>query len=115
MRVTIDNKDPLAYGMPEKEDVVFDNSPVFRIVPDANRKATSVAWYDGTETLDSGWAWGQAYLDGGTAVVESSIGAGKVFMLGPEVAFRGQPHGSFKFLFNGLLCGSAQATTLQAH
>ncbi len=115
MRATIDNTNPLAYGMPPTADVDFDNSPVFRIVPNANVRPTPVAWYSGTETLDSGWAWGQAYLDGGTAILEASIGAGKVFVIGPEVTFRGQPHGTFKLLFNGLYYGSAQLTTLTAH
>jgi len=26
-------------------------------------------------------------------------------MFGPEIAFRAQPHGTFKLLFNGLLYG----------
>ncbi len=31
MRATIDNTNPLAYGMPETVDVFFDNNPVFRL------------------------------------------------------------------------------------
>jgi hypothetical protein len=112
LRVTVDSSNPLAYGMPGRADVMFDNSPVFKVVPDAKMKATPVAWYSGTEILDSGWAWGQAYLDGGIAVAEGNIGAGKVILLGPEVAFRGQPHATFKFLFNGLFYGSAQPMAL---
>jgi len=27
--------------------------------------------------------------------------------VGPEITFRGQPHGSFKLLFNGLYAGTA--------
>jgi hypothetical protein len=115
MRVTIDNSNPLAYGMPPTADVDFDNSPVFRIVPNANLRPHPVAWFSGPETLDSGWAWGQAYLDGGTAITEATIGRGKVFVIGPEVTFRGQPHGTFKFLFNALYYGSAQPATLTAH
>jgi hypothetical protein len=111
MRVTIDNSNPLAYGMPSTADVDFDSSPVFRIVPSAQVRPNPVAWYSGTETLDSGWAWGQAYLDGGTAILDANIGAGKVFVIGPEVTFRGQPHGTFKLLFNGLYYGSAQPVT----
>lgn len=115
MRATIDNTNPLAYGMPSVADVDFDSSPVFRIAPSATVKPTAVAWYSGTETLDSGWAWGQAYLDGGTAILDASIGQGKVFVIGPEVTFRAQPHGTFKLLFNGLYYGSATNTTLPAH
>jgi Zinc carboxypeptidase len=115
MRVTIDNNDPLAYGMPKTADVDFDSSPVFHITPSDSVKTTNVAWYAGKETLDSGWALGQAYLDGGTAVAEANVGQGKVFVIGPEVTFRGQPHGTFKLLFNGLFYGNATATTLPGH
>jgi len=35
-------------------------------------------------------------------VAKASLGEGKVFMTGPEVTFRGKPHGTFKLLFNSL-------------
>ena len=112
-KVHVDNTNPLAYGMPPQVDVFFDNSPVFRLEPDAELKHTSaVAWFSGTEVLDSGWAWGQQYLDGGTAVAEASVGEGKVVLLGPEVTFRDQPHATFKLLFNGLYYGNSQETPL---
>jgi hypothetical protein len=41
------------------------------------------------------------------------VGEGKVFLLGPEVTFRAQPHGTFKLLFNSLYYGSAQSSNLQ--
>jgi hypothetical protein len=114
LKVNVDNTNPLAYGMPSQLDVFFDSSPVMRLEPSAESKHTSpVAWFSGPEPLDSGWAWGQGYLDGGTAVAEASVGEGKVMMLGPEVAFRGQPHATFKLLFNGLYYGSAKAATVQ--
>ncbi len=108
LRVSVDNSNPLAFGMPDQVDVVFDNSPVFRLAPDAALKKTSaVAWFASPKVLDSGWAWGQEYLEGGAAAVAASVGRGKVVLLGPEVAFRGQPHATFKFLFNGVLLGTA--------
>ncbi|HLX42695.1 MAG TPA: M14 metallopeptidase family protein [Bryobacteraceae bacterium] len=114
LKTNIDNTNPLAYGMPSQVDVFFDNSPVFRMEPNAEQRRTSaVAWYSGATPLDSGWAWGQQYLDGGTAVAEASIGEGKVFLLGPEVAFRSQPHATYKLLFNGLYFGSAKETPLK--
>ncbi len=108
LRVEVNPNHPLAYGMAKEATVVFDNSPVFRLLPDAAlRGTTAVAWFAGTHLLQSGWAWGEPYLDGGAAIVASSLGAGKVILLGPEVAFRGQPHGTFKLLFNGVLWGSS--------
>ncbi len=113
LKVDIDNTNPLAYGMPPQADVFFDNSPVFKLAPDAALKHTAaVAWFSGPKPLVSGWAWGQQYLDGGTAIAEAALGKGKVFLLGPEVTFRAQPHGTFKLLFNGVYYGSAQAVNL---
>jgi Zinc carboxypeptidase len=113
MLAHIDNTNPLAYGMPETVDVFFDNNPVFRLPSDANAKGeTAVAWFSGKETLDSGWALGQQLLDGATAVVEAKSGEGKVFVMGPEVTFRGEPDGTFKLLFNALFYGPAKPAKL---
>jgi hypothetical protein len=35
-----------------------------------------------------------------------------LFLLGPEVTFRAQPHGTFKFLFNGIYYGTAKEASL---
>ncbi len=113
LRVNMDNDNPLAYGISKTVDAFFDNSPVFKLRPDAELKRTSaVAWFSGPKPLVSGWAWGQQYLDGGTAVAEAAVGNGKIFLLGPEVTFRAQPHATFKLLFNGVYYGSAQTSLL---
>ncbi|MEO8096101.1 MAG: M14 metallopeptidase family protein [Acidobacteriota bacterium] len=108
LRVKLDTSNPITQGMQPEALVFFDNSPVF----DVPVNAKSVAAYEGPEFLASGWAWGQKYLAGGTAVAEAAVGEGKVFFFGPEVAFRAQPHGTFKLLFNSLMYGSAKAIML---
>ncbi|HEX7486803.1 MAG TPA: M14 metallopeptidase family protein [Vicinamibacterales bacterium] len=115
LQVAVDATNPLAFGVGNKVDVFFDNSPVFRLDPDAALKGVkSVAWFDSPTPLRSGWAWGQQYLDGGAAMVEATVGKGKVLLFGPEVMFRGQPHGTFKFVFNGIYYGSATPVNLGA-
>ena len=110
LQVSVDNSNPLAYGMPEKVDVFFDNSPVFRLKPESSLKGVKpVAWFDSDKPLRSGWAWGQRYLQDGVAVIDANVGKGKLFMFGPEITFRAQPHGTFKFLFNGIYYGRAEA------
>ncbi|MFN0122260.1 MAG: M14 metallopeptidase family protein [Blastocatellia bacterium] len=110
LRVSVDNTNPLAYGMPDKLDVFFDNSPVFRLKPDAGlRGVKPVAWFDSEAPLRSGWAWGQKYLQDGVAIIDANVGKGKLLMFGPEITFRAQPHGTFKFLFNGLYYGRAES------
>jgi hypothetical protein len=114
LRMNVDNTNPVAYGMPKQVDVFFDNSPVFKLEPTVElQKTAPVGWFTGKQVLDSGWAWGQQYLDGGTAVAESTIGEGKVVLLGPEVNFRDQPHGTYKLLFNSLYYGNAASTALK--
>jgi hypothetical protein len=114
LTAAVDNTNPLGYGVPDKIDVFFDKSPAFRLAPDAALKGTApVAWFSSATPLHSGWAWGQQYLDGAVAIAEATLGSGKIFLLGPEVAFRGQPHATFKFLFNAVHYGPAKQTTLE--
>ena len=48
LKASVDNTNPLAYGMPAKVDVFFDSSPVFRLEPDSELKHTAaVAWFSG--------------------------------------------------------------------
>jgi Zinc carboxypeptidase len=103
LRVTVDNEAPVAWGMPAQVDVMFDDSPVFRLDRDAGLAGIRrIAWYDYSAPLRSGWAWGQEYVEGGAAVVSAPVGRGTLYLFGPEIAFRAQPHGTFKLLFNGL-------------
>jgi len=91
----------LAAGMTERTDVFFDNSPVFKLSPGA-ASVRAFAWFDSPAPLHSGWAWGQKYLDGGVLAIDASLGKGHVVLYGPEILQRGQPHGTFKLLFNAL-------------
>jgi hypothetical protein len=82
---------------------------VLQLAPDATlRGVKPVSWFDAKEPLRSGWAWGQHYLEGGTAAVEARVGKGKVLLIGPEITFRAQPHGTFKLLFNGIFYGTSE-------
>jgi hypothetical protein len=110
LRVAVDNTNPLAYGMDKEVDVFFDNSPVMEIRPEALlRGVKPVAWFASKAPLRSGWAWGQHYLENGAAAVEAALGKGKVLLFGPEITFRAQPHGTFKFLFNSIFYAGAQS------
>ncbi|MDR1225134.1 MAG: hypothetical protein LBL07_19975, partial [Tannerella sp.] len=108
LRVKVDNTTPVAYGIAEDLDILYRNKPVFRLLPDAPLKGVkAVAWFPGAEPLRSGWAWGQHYLKGSAAVVEAPVGKGRIFLFGPEITFRAQPHASFKFLFNSIYYAGA--------
>lgn len=109
LRVAVDNTDPVAFGMPTEVDVFFENSPAYRLSPDAEAKGLKpVAWFPNATPLRSGWAWGQGYLEGAVAAAEANVGEGKLYLLGIEAAFRGQPHGTYKLLFNSIYAGSSK-------
>ena len=118
LRASVDTAHPLGQGMTPEVDVFFDHSPSFRLDPDAAGKGVrAVAWYTSSKPLRSGWAWGQHYLDQTVAVIDAPVGNGHLLLFGPEILFRGQPHGTFKFLFNGLYLGGtgvARPTTTEA-
>ena len=101
LAVRIDTTQPLARGMSLHTDVIFDNSPVFKLLPAAASAGVErIAWFDSPTPLRSGWAWGQRYLDGAAAIVKAPVGQGTLFLYGPEMNFRSQSHGAFKLLFN---------------
>jgi hypothetical protein len=113
LRASLDNTNPMAYGMETTADVFFENSPSFRLGPDASLKGIRpVAWFSDAAPLRSGWAWGQAYLEGTVAAAQAPVGKGTLFVIGPEAAFRGQPHGTFKLLFNAIYAGPATPAAL---
>ena len=103
---TVDADHPLAYGVGRSVHFVFDNSPVFQLLPEAARMGIQpVAWFGDRRPLRSGWAWGEHYLAGQITVAEAPVGKGRLVLFGPEIAFRAQPHGTFPFLFNGIFLG----------
>ncbi len=108
-QLRVDNTNPLAYGMPERLDVYFNRNPLFRMTPTGGVRR--VAWFDSGETLRSGWALGEQYHDNGVTVIDADVGSGKLFLFTPLITHRGQPHGSFKFLFNGIYYGAAEAVS----
>lgn len=92
-----------AWGMHEYVDVFFQNSPVFQFKPEADRQQIeTLAWFDTDKPLRSGWAWGQQYLEDGIAGFKAPVGKGTLYAYGPQITYRAQPHGTFKFLFNAL-------------
>jgi hypothetical protein len=113
LSVRVDTSNPLAYGLTENTDVMWDNDPAMRLGPEAGLKGVkTVGWFATDKPLRSGWAWGQQYLKGLATFAEANVGKGKVVLLSPEVAFRAQPHNTFKLLFNGIYYGSAKPVSL---
>jgi hypothetical protein len=105
LETRVDTTAPVAWGLGSSTIVMFDESPVFRVDQGAevSGRVRPVAWFATASPLRSGWAWGQTYLEDGIAVATATVGRGKVYLFGPEITYRAQPHGTFKFLFNAIL------------
>jgi hypothetical protein len=116
LEVEVDTDNPVAFGLDSQAYVVFSSSPAFRLVDDDDADADpgvirEVARY-AENPLRSGWAWGEDHLTDATAVIDADVGDGKLLLFGPEIIFRSQSHGTFKFLFNSIYYGSSEAVTL---
>ena len=104
LQVRLNQANPLAWGMDEHVDVMYSNSPTFKLPQDSQKNGLEkLAWFDTKTPLRSGWAWGQENLEGGVAMIDAKVGKGRLAMFGPLILFRGQPHGTFKLLFNGIV------------
>ena len=111
LEVAIDTSATIATGMNPRPSVMFDNSPVMKLGPDATAKGVRVlATFDTDKPLTSGWAWGQELLKGGVAMAEAKMGQGTMWLFGPEILFRTQPHGTYKLFLNALDGGFQRPT-----
>jgi hypothetical protein len=104
LRVRVNPVNSLAWGIGEEADVMYSSKicQTFRLLP-GSEDLQKVAWFDSKAPLRSGWAYGQQYLDGGTTIIDARVGKGRLVLFGPQILYRGQPHGTFKFLFNGIV------------
>lgn len=109
LRMQFDVKHPVAFGMPPEAPGMFISSPAFRLSPAfGDRRAEPIARYPSEDILMSGYLKGEKYLKDTVAAAESPLGKGRVILLGFGVEQRGQPHGTFKLLFNSLYYGAAE-------
>ena len=105
--IRVEHGSPITHGLGNRVHVLHSHSPVYQIENGATN-VRRLAWYDSAQPLVSGWAWGQEHLEGGTSMIEADIGMGKLFLFGPKITFRSQPHGTFPLLFNGIHYGAAR-------
>ncbi len=97
----INNDERAAWGMPSEAHFYFSRSPVFRFTEEAEAMGLKkLAWFSTDEPLRSGWALGQEHLKDGIIGLEAPVGNGRLYLFGPNITFRSQPHGLFKFIFN---------------
>jgi len=110
LKMKFDPKHPITYGMPDEAPAVYARSPAFNIFSsfEQEKAPAVVAKYAKENLLMSGFLIGEKYLKDKASVVEVPLGKGKVIILGFGVQHRGQPHNTFKLLFNSLYYGAAR-------
>lgn len=118
LRTELDLSHPIAKGMPQQSIAWFEDSPVFEVLspgfsrPDAPETPPKggtpnvrvIARYpsDPKQILLSGWALGQDKIAGKAALVEVTMGKGKIILFGFRPQYRGQSLATFPLLFNAI-------------
>jgi hypothetical protein len=105
LRVYLDTKHPVAYGMPSEVPVFVDAPLAFQTsVPSLDSERSVIAWYpdDAKDILISGYAHGAERLERKAAAVSFTKGKGKIVMFGFRVQHRAQTEGTFPLLFNAI-------------
>jgi Zinc carboxypeptidase len=107
LRTEINIKHPIAKGMPLESIAWFEDSPAFEIQTDPlaltnNFKIIARYPQKPENILLSGWALGAEKLAGKAALVEFTIGKGKIILFGFRPQYRGQSLATFPLLFNAI-------------
>ncbi len=102
LQVEATTSHPVMSGMPTRADVILNNGPVF--APTAGFQGEILARYPSdTNALRSGFLRGDSLIRGMAAAMDVAVGEGHVLLFGFQPQWRGQPIGSFRTLFNGVL------------
>ena len=103
LKVTFDNTNPIAYGMPSHGLALYLDSPAFEITAQNAENYETVVRYEDRELLESGWLVGEENLARRAAVVVAKLGQGRVVLIGFPAQHRAQTHATYKLLFNALV------------
>ncbi|MCY3742441.1 MAG: M14 family metallopeptidase [Candidatus Poribacteria bacterium] len=99
LRVRIDTRHPIGYGLDSEMAIFFKSGPVFDGV---RGDSEAVATYPEFNPLMSGWLEGEKRIRQKVALLETLLGNGRVILFGFKPQHRGQSYGTFKLLFNAI-------------
>jgi hypothetical protein len=104
LRVKVDNKSPIGYGMPGEAAIMFYRGMALSTRPPSvgwDRKV--VARFPEDDILLSGWLFGKDVIARKAVVVDTKYKKGHIILIGFPCQHRAQSHGTYKFLLNALL------------
>jgi len=110
LRIELNANHPIAYGMDKKSAAYFARSSAFSIVNEKKdekilttaKNTEVIAKYSDKVLLLSGWIVGADVIKSQPAIIETMFGEGKIILFGFKVQNRGQPHQTFRLLFNSI-------------
>lgn len=102
LRTELDISHPIAKGMDKQSIAWFERSPVFESTDDSRVKVIAKYPSNADGILLSGWALGKEKIAGKAALVEVSLGKGKIILFGFRPQYRGQSLATFPLLFNAI-------------
>jgi hypothetical protein len=105
LRASVSEPSSWVAGVPPEVSVYFDRGQAFAFDygPGRSGEATILLCYAKRDPLQSGWLLGPEKIADKAALVEVSTLGGHVLLFGFRPQHRGQPHGTFRLLFNSLL------------
>lgn len=104
LEVEVDPSNPVAWGMPEKANVMFARDLVLLPTVTFGSPASTVAVRFGDQNpLRSGWMEGAEHIFNTIGAAVVTYGKGKLVLLPLRIQRRAQTHGTFKLLFNPLI------------
>jgi hypothetical protein len=104
LRTELDLTHPLAKDLPKESIAWVENSPVFEVSDEREAaRVRVVARYPATgDPLLSGWLLGGERLRGKAALVEVTLGKGRVILFGFRPQYRGQALATYPLFFRTL-------------
>jgi hypothetical protein len=95
-------------GLPADLTVMFERNVAFETRPNFHGKILA-SYPKERNPLRSGYLLGPQYIQGKAAAIDASYGAGHIILIGFRTQWRGQSHGTYKFLFNAIYYNSSMA------
>ncbi|MGH9967498.1 MAG: M14 family zinc carboxypeptidase [Pyrinomonadaceae bacterium] len=108
LRIELDTSHPIAKGMPKESIAWAEDSPVFEVVDKASDGVAAssvrvVGWYPkDKEPLLSGWLLGGDRIKGKAALVEVTMGKGRIILFGFRPQYRAQSLATYPLFFNAI-------------
>ena len=102
LRLEVDTSHPLARGFGPRADAYFINGAAFEVTDEGRARVVARYGQSKDELLRSGWLLGAQYIAGRAALVEATLGRGRVILFGFRPQHRGQTWATFPFIFNAI-------------